>query len=57
MLKHFFFQETEEIIADVLGVEAFRHTISDKMLVGRYCVLSNRGALVRKNGSPWNGVY
>ncbi|KAM4070536.1 hypothetical protein ACB094_12G172000 [Castanea mollissima] len=46
-----FQMETEEIIADVLAVEVFRHTISDKMLVGSYCVLSNRGALVHPHTS------
>ncbi|KAM3683774.1 hypothetical protein ACJW31_12G174000 [Castanea mollissima] len=51
-LKHSLLcSETEEIIADVLAVEVFRHTISDKMLVGSYCVLSNRGALVHPHTS------
>lgn len=39
-------RETEEIIADTLKVEVFRQSVGPNLLVGSYCALSNRGALV-----------
>ncbi|KAK8957004.1 Eukaryotic translation initiation factor 6-2 [Platanthera zijinensis] len=44
-------RETEELIADVLGVDVLRRTVNGEDYVGDYCVFNSKGGLVPRHTS------
>ena len=44
-------RETEEIVQDVLGVEAYRQTVAGQVLVGSYAKFTNQGGVVHPQTS------
>ena len=45
LLHHAVDTNTEELMADVLGVEVFRSAVADQSLVGTYSLFTNAGLL------------